>query len=68
MSLPVVYLPEAQDDIDAAYAEYEQRLTGLGERFLDALRIWWTGSVTTRPCTGYCTRMSGRRRCGGSRM
>lgn len=38
MSLPVVYLLEAQDDIDAAYAAYEQRLVGLGDRFLEALR------------------------------
>jgi plasmid stabilization system protein ParE len=35
---PVVYLPEARDDIDAAYAAYEQRQAGLGDRFLDALR------------------------------
>jgi plasmid stabilization system protein ParE len=38
MSLPVVYLPEAQDDVDAAYADYERRLAGLGDRFLEALR------------------------------
>ncbi|MCI0460959.1 MAG: type II toxin-antitoxin system RelE/ParE family toxin [Gemmataceae bacterium] len=38
MTLPVVYLPEAQDDIDAAYAYYEQCLAGLGDRFLEALR------------------------------
>jgi plasmid stabilization system protein ParE len=38
MNLPVVYLPEAQDDIDAAYAAYEQRRAGLGDQFLDALR------------------------------
>ena len=38
MSLAVAYLPEAQDDIDAAYAQYEQRLMGLGDRFLEALR------------------------------
>jgi len=38
MSVPVAYLPEAEDDIDAAYAYYEQRLTGLGDRFLQALR------------------------------
>jgi plasmid stabilization system protein ParE len=38
MSLPVAYLPEAQDDIDAAYQYYEQRLAGLGDRFLDELR------------------------------
>jgi plasmid stabilization system protein ParE len=38
MSLPVAYLPEAQDDLDAAYAAYEQRLAGLGDRFLEALR------------------------------
>ena len=38
MSLAVVYVPEAQDDIDAVYAAYEQRLAGLGERFLETLR------------------------------
>ena len=38
MSLPVVYLPEAQDDIDSAYAGYEQRLAGLGDQFLVSLR------------------------------
>ena len=38
MSLPVVYLPEAQDDIDAAYLQYEQRSVGLGDQFLEALR------------------------------
>ena len=38
MTLPVAYLPEARDDIDAAYALYEQRLAGLGDRFLEALR------------------------------
>jgi plasmid stabilization system protein ParE len=38
MSLPVVYLPEAQDDIDAVYTSYEQKTIGLGDRFLDVLR------------------------------
>jgi toxin ParE1/3/4 len=38
MTLAVVYLPQAQDDIDTGYAEYEQRLAGLGDRFLEALR------------------------------
>jgi plasmid stabilization system protein ParE len=38
MSLPAIYLPEAQDDVDAAYTRYEQRLAGLGDRFLEALR------------------------------
>jgi plasmid stabilization system protein ParE len=38
MSLPVVYLPEAQDDIDEVYVSYEQHAAGLGNRFLDALR------------------------------
>ena len=37
MRLPVLYLPEAEDDIAAAYAWYEQQLAGLGERFLNAL-------------------------------
>lgn len=34
---PVVYLPEARDDIDAVYAGYEARLVGLGDKFLRAL-------------------------------
>ena len=38
MTLPVAYLPEAEDDVDAAYAGYEQRLAGLGDQFLEALR------------------------------
>jgi plasmid stabilization system protein ParE len=38
MSLPVAHLPEAQDDVDEAYAGYEQRAAGLGERFLEVLR------------------------------
>ncbi len=39
MRYPVVYLPEARTDVDAAYASYEQRQTGLGERFLEQLRL-----------------------------
>ena len=38
MSLPVTYLPEAEDDIDAAYSWYEQQRTELGEQFLEALQ------------------------------
>ncbi len=38
MSLPVVYLPEAEDDIDTAYSWYEGQRPGLGDQFLDALR------------------------------
>ena len=38
MSLPVVYHLAAQDDVDRAYAEYEQQRTGLGDRFLEMLR------------------------------
>jgi plasmid stabilization system protein ParE len=38
MNLPVVYLPEAQDDIDATYARYDGQRPGLGDRFLNALR------------------------------
>jgi plasmid stabilization system protein ParE len=37
MSFHVVYLPEAEDDIDAAYTWYEAQRQGLGDRFLDAL-------------------------------
>lgn len=38
MSLPVVYLPQADDDINTTHADYEQQLAGLGDRFLVALR------------------------------
>jgi plasmid stabilization system protein ParE len=38
MTAPIVYLPEAQTDVDTAYAAYEQRQAGLGERFLEQLR------------------------------
>ena len=38
MSLSVIYLPEARDDIDATYASYEQQQVGLGDRFLEKLR------------------------------
>ena len=38
MSLPVSYLPEAQDDIDATYASYEQHHAGLGDQFLEKVR------------------------------
>jgi plasmid stabilization system protein ParE len=38
MSLPVVYLPEAEDDIDAAYRHYEAQRPGLGDQFLEALQ------------------------------
>jgi plasmid stabilization system protein ParE len=34
---PVIYLPEARDDIDQAYTAYEHRCAGLGDQFLDAL-------------------------------
>jgi len=32
------FIPQARDDIDAAYAYYESRQSGLGDRFLDELR------------------------------
>lgn len=35
---PAVFLPEALDDVDSAYSDYQQRLVGLGERFLTSLR------------------------------
>jgi plasmid stabilization system protein ParE len=37
MSLPVVYLPEARDDIDTAFAHYEARQVGLGYAFVRAV-------------------------------
>jgi plasmid stabilization system protein ParE len=33
-----IYLPEAQDDIDTAYIDYQSRSAGLGDRFLEAVR------------------------------
>lgn len=38
MSLPVVHLPEARTDVDEASTAYEQRVVGLGDRFLEVLR------------------------------
>jgi plasmid stabilization system protein ParE len=38
MSLPVVYLPEAEDDIAYVHAAYELQRTGLGDQFLESLR------------------------------
>ncbi|HEV3385272.1 MAG TPA: type II toxin-antitoxin system RelE/ParE family toxin [Gemmata sp.] len=32
-----IYLPEARDDIDTAYSDYESHSTGLGDRFLEAV-------------------------------
>lgn len=37
MSIPAVYLPQAEDDLDAAYGWYESQKTGLGEQFLAAV-------------------------------
>ena len=36
--ISATYLPEARDDIDAAYLHYERRRTGLGDQFVDELR------------------------------
>lgn len=38
MMIPLIVLPEAGDDIDAAYHDYEAKRTGLGEEFLGELR------------------------------
>ncbi len=38
MTVPIAFLTEAEDDIEAAHDFYEARLDGLGERFLAALR------------------------------
>jgi plasmid stabilization system protein ParE len=43
MSLPLAFLPEALDDIDAAYAIYEQRSAGSGDQFLKTLRLLLEG-------------------------
>ncbi|CAN5233707.1 hypothetical protein BH11PLA2_BH11PLA2_25950 [soil metagenome] len=39
MSVPVEYLPEAEDDIDWTYRWYEHQRTGLGEDFVLKLRM-----------------------------
>jgi hypothetical protein len=38
MSLPALYLPEAEDDVVAAHSHYEQQRVGLGDDFVEALR------------------------------
>ncbi len=38
MSVPAVYLPEAEDDVEAVYFYYEQQRAGLGDEFIEALR------------------------------
>lgn len=38
MSLPVVFQPDAQEEMDHAYAWYEGQRPGLGEAFLAAVR------------------------------
>jgi plasmid stabilization system protein ParE len=48
MSAPVIYLPEAQTDVDEIYAAYEQRAAGLGERFLEQLQKC-TATVSSNP-------------------
>jgi plasmid stabilization system protein ParE len=48
MSLPVVYLPQAEDDIDAAYLHYEERSLGLGDRFLEVLQEL-AGGIAANP-------------------
>jgi hypothetical protein len=36
--IPVVYLPEARDDVADAFAWYESRQPSLGNRFLERLK------------------------------
>jgi len=38
MTLPLVYGPHVQDDVDEAYAWYEQQRAGLGEDYLGSVR------------------------------
>ena len=38
MSLPAVYLPDAEDDVAAAHIHYERQRAGLGDDFVEALR------------------------------
>ena len=43
-----MYAPEARDDIDIAFQQYEARNPGLGDRFLDQLRRT-VGRIETNP-------------------
>lgn len=38
MTLPIIFHPEAQAELDDAYAWYDGQLPGLGEAFLAAVR------------------------------
>ena len=38
MSIPFVYLPEADDDVERTCEHYERERPGLGDEFLEALR------------------------------
>jgi plasmid stabilization system protein ParE len=38
MSLPAVYLPDAEDDVAAARVHHERQRAGLGDDFVEALR------------------------------
>jgi ParE toxin of type II toxin-antitoxin system, parDE len=38
MSLPIVFEPEVEADVDDAYQWYERQRRGLGEHFLAAVR------------------------------
>ena len=38
VSVSAVYLPQAEDDVDAAHRSYEGQQIGLGDRFVEAVR------------------------------
>jgi toxin ParE1/3/4 len=38
MSVPAVYLPEAEGDIELTFEAYEKAQVGLGDRFAEAIR------------------------------
>jgi toxin ParE1/3/4 len=48
MILPVEYLPGAVEDIDAAFADYESKRAGLGERFLEMF-LYHIDLIQTNP-------------------
>ena len=50
--LPAVYLPEARDDIDAAYLAYEQNRLGLALQ-LDCGRSWTRRFRPSLSCTDW---------------
>ena len=63
MSVPVVYLPEAEDDIVTTFDAYESRRIGLGDEFMEALKEVADRIQDFPSRTGYFVAISVRRHC-----